>query len=378
MKPMSVLIKPVSGNCNMKCAYCFYRDEQMHRNVLSFGTMNDRTIKNVLRTAILHSAGICSIAFQGGEPTLASLDFFRRAVAYIKRFNRDNIQIDYALQTNGLNIDEQWCRFFKENHFLIGLSVDGTREIHDKYRRTVSGHGTFSQAVKAAELFDRYGVAYNILTVVHRELARNIDEIYTFYKDQGWHYQQYIACLDPLYENPGGHEYSLLPLEYGEFLVVLFNRWFEDLKVNKQPYIRQFENYIGILLGKGSEACEQRGVCGIHYAVEADGSVYPCDFYMLDEYKLGNMNDTSIAAIDEKRKLLNFIEESPLLRGQCGQCKYYGICRCGCRRFRTGEYQNYFCAGYKLFFRECLPRMVQIADMIRSAALRRYGAAVNV
>jgi uncharacterized protein len=330
--------------------------------------MDDHTMKNVLRKAILHSAGVCSIAFQGGEPILAGIDFFHRAVEYVRRLNQNNIRIEYALQTNGLNINEQWCHFFRENNILVGLSVDGTQEIHDKYRRTLSGHGTFCQAVKAAELFDRYGVAYNILTVVHRELARQIDEIYTFYKNRGWNYQQYIACLDPLYEKPGNREYSLPPLEYGKFLVALFNRWFEDLKVDKQPYIRQFENYIGILLGKGAEACDQRGVCGIHYAVEADGSVYPCDFYMIDEYKLGNMNDTAITVIDEKRKMLNFIEESVLSGGQCGQCEYYGICRGGCRRLRTHEHQNCFCAGYKLFFRECLPKMVQIADIIRSAA----------
>jgi uncharacterized protein len=371
MKPMSVLIKPVSGNCNMKCAYCFYRDEQTHRNIASFGMMKDRTIKNVLRKVILHSAGVCSIAFQGGEPTLAGIDFFLRVVSYAKRFNRNNIRINYALQTNGLHINEQWCRFFKENNFLVGLSVDGPCEIHDKYRHTVSGHETFSQVVKAAEVFDRYGVAYNILTVVHKELAARVDEVSTFYKNRGWHYQQYIACLDPLGEKPGGREYSLMPLEYGKFLVALFNLWFEDLKVDKQPYIRQFENYIGILLGKGAEACDQRGVCGIQYAVEADGSVYPCDFYMLDEYKLGNMNDTSIAVMDEKRKALKFIEKSVLPKGQCGQCEYYGICRGGCRRLRTGESRNYFCMGYKLFFRECLPRMIQIADTIRSVVLQR-------
>jgi uncharacterized protein len=226
--------------------------------------MNDRTIKNVLRRVILHSAGLCSIAFQGGEPTLAGIDFFRRAVAYARHFNQNNIRIEYALQTNGLTIDEQWSRFFKENNFLVGLSVDGTREIHDTYRRTVSGSGTFSQTAKAAELFDRYGVAYNILTVVHRELAARVDEVYAFYKKRGWRYQQYIACLDPLYEKPGSHEYSVPPLEYGKFLVALFNCWFEDLKVDKQPYIRQFENYIGILLGRGAEACDQQGVCGVH------------------------------------------------------------------------------------------------------------------
>ena len=374
MPPMSVLIKPASGNCNMTCDYCFYCDEQNKRNIPSYGIMNDRTIKNVMRKTILHSEGVCSIAFQGGEPTLAGIDFFRKVVEYEKHYNRKHISVEYALQTNGLNIDEEWCRFFKENHFLIGLSVDGTQDIHDKYRHTKSGNGTYEQIMKAAGLFDKYGVDYNVLTVVHTDVAERINEIYALYKKKGWHYQQYIACLDPLYEQPGKREYSLLPIEYGKFLVELFNLWFNDLKMDKQPFVRQFENYIGILLGRGAEACDQRGTCGIQYVVEADGSVYPCDFYMLDEYRLGNMNDTTIAVMDEKRNELGFIKESMKLTLECRQCDFFGICKGGCQRSRfkvdSELYKNYLCEGYKEFFKECLPRMIQIAGMLKRSDKR--------
>lgn len=374
MPPMSVLIKPASGNCNMKCDYCFYCDEQLKRSIPSFGIMNEGTLKNVMRKTILHSEGFCSIAFQGGEPTLAGIDFFRKVIEYEKHFNRKQIRVEYALQTNGFNINEEWCKFFKENHFLIGLSIDGTQHIHDKYRHTKSGNATHDQMIKAAGMLDKYGVDYNVLTVVHREVAQSIDEIYDYYKKKGWHYQQYIACLDPLYEKPGKYEYSLLPGEYGKFLINLFNLWYNDLERDQQPYIRQFENYIGMLLGKGAEACDQRGSCGIQYVIEADGSVYPCDFYMLDEYRLGNMNDTTIAVMDEKRKDLRFIEESFNITRECRQCEFYGICRGGCQRnrFKTGSdlYKNYLCEGYKEFFHACLPRMKQIADMIKRSNQR--------
>lgn len=369
MPPMSVLIKPASGNCNMKCDYCFYYDEQNKRSISSFGIMNDRTLKNVMRKTVLHSEGFCSIAFQGGEPTLAGIDFFRKVIEYEKHYNRKHIRVEYALQTNGLNINEEWCRFFKENQFLIGLSVDGTRDIHDKYRHTKSGNTTHEQMIEAAGLLDKYGVDYNILTVVHGKVAERIDEIYDFYKDKGWHYQQYIACLEPLYEKPGMYEYSLCSEKYGKFLTKLFNLWFCDLEIDKQPFIRQFENYIGILLGREAEACDQRGTCGIQYVIEADGSVYPCDFYMLDKYKLGNMNDTAIDVMDEKRKEIRFIEESFKLTQECRLCEFYGICRGGCQRsrFKTDNemYKNYLCEGYKEFFKECLPKMIQIADMIK-------------
>ncbi len=369
MPPMSVLIKPASGSCNMKCEYCFYCDEQNKRAVASFGIMNEHTLRNVMRKTILHADGMCSIAFQGGEPTLAGIGFFHKVIEYGKYFNRKHIRIEYALQTNGLNINDEWCRFFKENNFLIGLSVDGTQDIHDKYRHTGSGKPTFEMVQKAAEMLDKYKVDYNILTVVHKEVADRIDEIYRFYKNKGWHYQQYIACLDPLFESPGKYGYSLLPADYGKFLIKLFDLWFSDLQINRQPYIRQFENYIAILFGRMAEACDQRGICGIQYVIEADGSVYPCDFYMLDEYKLGNINNTAISAMDEKRKEIKFIEESLKLTADCKLCEFYGICKGGCQRTRlkTGDalYKNYLCEGYKEFFKECLPRMIQIADRIR-------------
>ncbi len=369
MPPMSVLIKPASGNCNMKCDYCFYCDEQNKRHIPSFGFMSDSTLKNLMRKILLHSEGSCSIAFQGGEPTLVGIDFFRKAIEYEKYFNRNHIIVEYALQTNGLNINEEWCRFFKENHFLIGLSVDGTKDIHDKYRHTKSGNMTYEQIIKTSGMLDEYSVDYNVLTVVHKGVAENIVKIYDFYKKKGWNYQQYIACLDPLYEQPGKYEYSLLPVEYGKFLTKLFNLWFHDLEMNKQPFIRQFENYLSILLGRGAEACDQRGTCGIQYVVEADGSVYPCDFYMLDEYKLGNVNDTIISVMNEKRKNLGFLNESLKITSECRQCEFYAICRCGCQRTRLKGndemYKNYLCEGYKEFFKECLPRMTQILEMIR-------------
>ncbi len=369
MPPISVLIKPASGNCNMDCKYCFYCDEQKKREVASYGIMSEATLKNVIRKMVLHADGMCSIAFQGGEPTLAGINFYYKLIEYVKHYNRKNIKIEYALQTNGLIINEEWCRFFKENNFLIGLSLDGLQEIHDKYRHTKAGKPTYHTIEKAAAILEQYKVDYNILTVVHKDVVDSIEAIYGTYQAKGWHYQQYIACLDPLFEQPGSYEYSLQPTDYGRFLVKLFNSWFLDLKSNQQPYIRQFENYIAILLGRMPESCEQRGSCSIQYVVEADGSVFPCDFYMLDEYKLGNVNDTIIAVMDEKRKGLNFIEESLKISQECKQCEYYAICRCGCQRTRLknneDQYKNYLCKGYKDFFKECLPRMRQIAGMIR-------------
>ena len=230
MPPISVLMKPSSGMCNMKCDYCFYCDETQKRIQESYGFMSEQTLKNVVRKTMLRAEGAVSYAFQGGEPTLRGLEFFEKVVAFEKQYNKNGIRVNNALQTNGYLIDEAWCRFFKENHFLVGLSVDGTKEIHDTYRHSKNGGPTFDRVCHAAELMDTYGVEYNILTVVNQKVASEIAKIYEFYKKQGWHYQQYIACLDPLEEAHGENEYALEPKQYGRFLIELFELWYADWK----------------------------------------------------------------------------------------------------------------------------------------------------
>lgn len=370
MPPISVLMKPSSGMCNMSCDYCFYCDEAQKRIQESYGFMTEQTLKNVIRKTVLRAEGCVSYAYQGGEPTLSGLNFFKKAVEYQKQYNKNNIQVRNALQTNGYAIDEEWCRFFAENHFLIGISVDGTEAIHDFYRHDKKGGDTHAKVLRSVELFERYGVDYNILTVVNDKVASHIGEIYTYYQKQGWHYQQYIACLDPLGEKRGEKGYALHPGEYGKFLITLFDLWFRDWKKGEQPYIRQFENYIGILAGYQPEACDQRGECGIQNVVEADGSVYPCDFYVLDEYRLGNLNENQMAEIDERRRQTGFLERSKKLDEGCLSCQYFHICRGGCQRNRdfnqqTDTYHNYFCESYRMFFDACMERMQEIAEEVR-------------
>ena len=177
MLGVGVLVKPVSGLCNMRCGYCFYRDEAEKRQTASYGRMSGDTLKNVIRRTLTHAEREYSLAFQGGEPTLAGLDFYRYALRLISQYNRHGAAVRLALQTNGCDIDEEWAAFFAENGFLIGLSADGTGEIHDRYRKTADGGSSWQRVLLAAELFDRSGVEYNILPVVHREVAENIGEI---------------------------------------------------------------------------------------------------------------------------------------------------------------------------------------------------------
>ena len=370
MRNVVALIKPASSNCSMRCDYCFYRDEAEKRGRASYGMMTEETLKNVIRRCLLPAEGACAFAFQGGEPTLRGLAFFEKAVEYAAHFNRRGLPVQFSLQTNGFAVDDAWSAFFAKNGFLLGVSVDGTEAIHDRYRHAPDGGPTYARVMKTIESLEKHGVEYNILTVVHRDTAEHIEEIYRGYRKKGWRYLQFITCLDPLGEPRGGKPYSLTPEAYGRFLIRLFDLWYQDWQAGRAPSIRQFENYVGILLGMPPESCEQRGTCGVQYAVEADGSVYPCDFYALDAWKLGNFNENRLSEIDERREALGFRQLSFPVPAACEACRWYSLCRNACRRCRLplGGPEggiNYFCAGYQMFFSHCYDRLRAIADRLR-------------
>lgn len=361
----NILIKPASGLCNMKCKYCFYNDEMKNRDIPNYGMMSYETLETIVKVALENANKQITFAFQGGEPTLRGLDFFEKLIEFQKKYNNKNIIINNALQTNGYVIPDnpKWCEFFAKNNFLIGLSIDGTLNTHDKNRLDKQGNGTFLRCIETAELFKKNKVEFNILTVVNKNTAPRIKRIYQEFEKRGFNYQQYIACLEPLNELDKIDEYSLTPKMYGEFLVELFQYWYDDLKKGKQPYIRTFENYIALLIGYPPDSCEQNGICTEQFVIEADGSVFPCDFYMLDEYKIGNINTDSIEQIDENRKNIKFVENSKTHSLECRKCKYFNICRGGCNRNRI-EGHSQFCESYKMLFDTHFDKMIEIAKEI--------------
>lgn len=371
----NILIKPASGLCNMHCDYCFYCDEAQNRETASYGMMSEETLRRLVKKVMFQAEGEVCFAFQGGEPTLRGIDFFRKAVELEERFNRNHVRVHNTLQTNGYDLDEEWCRLFRDHGFLIGVSVDGTQALHDRYRRGTGGGASYERVRGSIRLLEEYGVEYNILTVVTRQTAEHIREIYQEFRRNDWMYQQYIACLDPLGEKPGQREYSLTPEPYGAFLTELFDLWYRDWRKGRAPFIRQFENYIGILMGYPPESCEQRGVCSIQCVTEADGSVYPCDFYVLDKYCLGNFNTDKVKDFFESKIGAEFVRESRNVSGICRECSWYSLCRGGCRRHRSildedGGYRNYFCEGYRYFFEKCGERMKEIAGYLADSGQR--------
>ncbi len=374
MPPISVMIKPASGSCNMRCRYCFYADEQENREVKSYGIMSLETMRNLVDRALEYAEHVCTFAFQGGEPTLAGLDYFREFVKYAgERAQKpgagkrpaSRIQIRYALQTNGYAVTEEWARFFAENHFLIGVSLDGTKEIHDRYRLDAAGKGTYQRVMDAIALLEKYKVDFNILTVITGPSARRGQKIYSFFRQQHFDYHQYIECLDPLGEAPGGHDYSLTPERLEQFLKSTFDAWYRDAAGGYYVSNRYFDNLLLMLYGREPESCNMRGVCGIQWIAEADGGMYPCDFYVLDQWRLGNVNENTFEEMDRRRDELGFMQESMRMPEECRTCRWTALCRNGCRRNRRmGEGEdgkNYFCSAYKGFFEYAYPRLAELA-----------------
>lgn len=328
--------------------------------------MSLETLEQVIAKSMDAAEGQCTFGFQGGEPTLAGLAFFEQVVALQKKYSRPGLRVCNALQTNGTLLDERWADFLKQQGFLVGLSLDGDARLHDLYRLDAAGRGTFERVEAAAELLRRYGVEFNILTVVTAQTAKNIRRVYRYFRRKGFDYQQYIPCLDPLEAARGSQKYSLTPELYGAFLVTLFDLWYEDRCAGRPVYNRYFENLLGICLGRAPEACGMLGHCGIQYAVEADGSVYPCDFYMMDGYCLGNFREQTMAELDEKRREIQFLERSMEVHPDCKSCPWGILCRGGCRRDRPEEPdgalgKNYFCPAFQTFFAHAAPKLAALA-----------------
>ncbi len=372
MPPLYMLIKPASGQCNLRCRYCFYRDLTEKREVASYGIMEVSTLEQVIRKTLETAEGACTFAYQGGEPTLAGLSFFKESVRLQNLYNRRGITVHNALQTNGMLLNHEWAHFLAENRFLVGVSLDGTSRIHDEWRRDGTGEGTFTQVMQGIRCLRQAKAEFNILTVLHAGNARRIREIYRYFKAQSFRHLQFIPCLDPLGDTPGGEPYSLTPAAYGECLCTLFDLWYADLCAGEEVHIRHFENYVEMLLGYPPESCGMSGVCGMQYVVEADGAVYPCDFYVTDRYRLGNLCTDSFADLDRVRAENRFVTESTVSDPACRDCFCRALCRGGCKRYREPRIgdalqRNLYCESYRRFFAYAGDRLEYLARRIRRA-----------
>ena len=366
---MNLLIKPASSLCNMKCEYCFYHDESTHRDVAFKGLMNEEIVENLIRKVFEAEQEYVLFAFQGGEPTLAGLDFFKNFVHKVNQYNILKIPVEYTLQTNGIVIDESWAHFLRENKFLIGLSFDGAYALHNKMRYDVKGQATYKQVLKTLKLFNQYGVEYNVLSVVTQQMADNIHEVYYELKKNGVKFMQFIPCLNPL-DCEETLSYTLTNDKYYEFLVNLFDLWYKDF-MNKEYYsVRYFDNLFYIYVGQSAEQCGMQGHCNIQFVVEGNGDVYPCDFYCLDKYLLGNIKAMSFEQLISTTTATNFINDSIGYSEECKKCEAFKLCQSGCRRYKDKNGKYIYCDAFKKFYPKLMERFPIIDEKLKNGFLQ--------
>lgn len=372
MPPISLMIKPVSGLCNMRCSYCFYADEMSRRDTPVYERMSDETLENVVRRAFMYADDVVALSFQGGEPTLAGAGFFRQVLRLERKYNTRGLRVVHALQSNGLHMDDEMLDVLREGRFLVGISLDGTQEIHDSRRVDAAGQGTYARVVETIRRLREAKVEYNVLCVVDQRIARQPEKVYAALSQHG--FIQYIPCLDAL--DGTSFDVGLNAEDFGDFLVRTYRLYERSIREGRYVSIRAFDNWMGMLMGHPPENCGLCGYCLPNYLVESNGDVFPCDFYALDEWKLGNLNTASMARIAKSPVMQRFLAASRAIDGHCRECAYLFICRGGCRRDREPCAQdgtprlNRLCEGYKRFFGLCLEDMQRLAEQIGRSRAR--------
>lgn len=387
------MAKPSGPACNIDCAYCFYLEKEALFPGRKMRRMSDEVLEAYVRNTIASTPRDQPVMFtwQGGEPTLLGIDFYRRAVALQQRYGQGR-RIDNSFQTNGTLIDEDWAAFLAENRFLVGLSLDGPREIHNRFRRYRSGAPTFDFVMQALERLQRHGVEYNVLACVDRHSGEHPLKVYRFLKRQGVKFIQFTPVVERLagprekargldLSGPGGAEdgnadaalapFSVRPADWGRFLSVVFREWSQ--KDVGEIFVMNFEWTLAALMDAPGAVCVHQPTCGRAIVAEHDGTVYSCDHFVYPEYRLGNLVETSLAAmIDSSQQQAFGRAKAETLPDQCRACPWLKSCWGGCpkHRFtRTASGQpglNYLCEGYARYFATATPVMERIATLLRA------------
>ena len=356
MPPLTLLVKPASGLCNMRCRYCFYVDEMDNRAHGCGGLMDLATAEALVRRAFIYADGWVSFMFQGGEPTLAGIDFYRQFIKLVDRYNARGLEVRYALQTNGFSLDEAWAALFREHGFLVGVSMDGTRAVHDLHRIDARGEPTFNRIKGTLDMLLAHGVEANVLCVVTEPLARKARDAWQALAPYG--YVQFIPCLDAL--DGAASPWSLTEEGYALFLNETFALYAQAIAQGRYVSVRTFDNWIGMLRGYPPDTCAMRGRCVCGFTIESDGSTYPCDFYALDAWHLGNIREVSLVRMMKSEAAKRFIDASLPIPDACTACAFYPLCRNGCRRERI-DGLNRFCGAYQDFFGKNVEELQRLA-----------------
>ena len=372
--PFHVLIKPIGPVCNIACEYCFYLGKEKlfpYKKKTDF-QMSEDTLETFVKQYINgqpYGTTEVNFTWQGGEPTLRGIGFYKKAINFQNKYRRKGMKITNAFQTNGILLNNDWAKFFKDNNFLVGISIDGPEKLHNRFRKDHSGAGTFSSVIAGLDALRKYNVDFNTLTAVQSDNGDYPQEVYNFLKRIGSTFMQFIPIVEP--EGKGGVSYRTVnPRQWGNFLNTIFDLWIkQDLG---RIFVQYFETIVGIYAGYSSSLCVYSPVCGRAVVLEHNGNLYSCDHFVFRENLLGNIHSTTLTdMVDsdfQKSFGLNKIKSLPLI---CKECPYLKLCYGGCpsnrlRKTPSGETGlNWVCEGYKMFYSHTEPVFTAISECVR-------------
>ncbi len=363
----SVLVKPVSSDCNLACEYCFYSSKadelypetRIHR-------MSLRVLRELIAQLMVLSPDQASFCWQGGEPTLAGLDFYKEAVRYQSLFSIPGQLVMNSLQTNGTLIDEHWAEFLARFNFLVGVSLDGPPEFHDYYRKDRLGNPSYERVMRGIEWLRKFNVKFNILVLLNQHNIKYPRELYHFFIDQGFRFLQFIPCVERDSETGEIASYSITPEQYGHFLCEVFDEWVAP--GIPKVYVRDFDELLISYVTGEAPSCIFSRECGKYVVVEFNGDVYACDFFVEPRWFLGNLMEQPLEKIIESERFMEFKRiKSKLINDNCRGCRWLQYCNGGCPKhwIQLGLNHNYFCSAYKAFFEHSHEKFLELKELIR-------------
>lgn len=392
------MLKPAGSACNLDCSYCYYLDKAIQyggRQAVMSEEMLERYVRQYIEANDVDTVTFC---WHGGEPTLLGTDYYRKALEFQRKY-ADGRTIENTIQTNGTLIDEKWCRFFAENRFLVGISLDGPKDVHDAFRHYKAGKPTFDRVMESVRMFRRFGVEFNTLSVVNKLGQKRGLEVYRFFRDiVGSRYMQFLPAVEHVVRRPDRHRpvivspgtpgaglapWSVSAEGYGRFLCDIFDEWVRhDVG---STYVQMFDSTLAQWCGLPPGVCALAETCGDALVVEHNGDVYSCDHFVYPEYLLGNISTSSLREIYDSHKRIRFgLDKRNALPAECLRCDFFFACHGECpkHRFATaadGSRKNTLCAGLKAYFTHVAPYMDYMRERLLNdeppAWVMRFAAA---
>ena len=365
-QPFSLLIKPASADCNQNCTYCFYAGRTQSYPGLSH-RMSFKTLEYLIAGYLKTRQPQYVFTWQGGEPTLMGIDFFRKAVEFQRQYASPDARVANGLQTNALLLDDAFAEFLARQGFLLGVSLDGPAHLHDRYRTLKNGGGSYRKVMKGIDCLIKNEVPFNILTLISQANVTKGKEVYHFLCDKGFFYHQYVECVE--FDTRGRPlPFTITGEAWGKFLCDVFDEWIKaDLY---RVSVRLFDAILTRLVENQDTVCSMGPSCGHYLVVEYQGDVYPCDFFVQENLKIGNIYERSWQQILDSEVFDGFAKQKSRMNQACTVCEYQLFCNGGCLKNRfygqnDSRQPSWLCSGWKMFYAHALPEFRSIAQMIR-------------